>query len=139
MISTKGRYAVRALLDIAMSSDQGTEAISSAVIAQRQNISKMYLEQLFARLRTAGLVKSVRGPKGGFALARPPETISVKAIVEAMEGPFIIAECTVRDGMCLREDRCAARSVWKTVKTAVDDILSGISLKQLADSEIGGE
>ncbi len=137
LISTKGRYAVRALLEIALSSEQGTKPVSSSSIAQRQNISKLYLEQLFVRLKSGGLVRSVRGPGGGFALAKAPSDISIQNIIHLMEGRTMVAECLDDESLCERSKLCATRKIWKKVKTAVDDVLSGISLAELVKIETG--
>ena len=95
-LSTKGRYGLRAIVDLASNSQDGAVCISS--IAQRQNLSESYLEQLMSLLRKAGIIESVRGAGGGYRLARPPEQISVGEILRALEGNLNLVECSALMG-----------------------------------------
>ncbi|MDD4986750.1 MAG: Rrf2 family transcriptional regulator [Dehalococcoidales bacterium] len=132
-LSTKGRYAVRAMLDLAAQSGDGPTLIKD--ISARQQISCLYLEQLFTRLKTAGLVRSVRGPRGGFVLARPPREIRFIDIVRVMEGSMAPVECVDNAMLCSRADYCVTRRVWAEVKKAVDGVLSGITLEDLVERQ----
>ncbi len=128
-LSTKGRYAVRAMLDLAL--QPGEAPILIKDISQRQEISELYLEQLFTRLKAAGLLRSIRGPKGGFLLSRHPSQIRVIDIVEAMEGTTALVECVDDADFCSRADLCVARQLWTEVKKAVDRVLESFTLQDL--------
>jgi Rrf2 family protein len=128
-LSTKGRYALRAMLDLALQSREAPTLIKD--ISRRQEISELYLEQLFTRLKAAGLLRSVRGPKGGFLLSRHPSQIRVIDIVEAMEGTTALVECVDDADFCSRADQCVARQLWSEVKGAVDRVLESLTLEDL--------
>jgi Rrf2 family cysteine metabolism transcriptional repressor len=128
-LSTKGRYAVRAMLDLAL--QPGEAPILIRDISQRQEISELYLEQLFTRLKAAGLLRSIRGPKGGFLLSRHPSQIRVIDIVEAMEGTTALVECVDDADFCSRAGLCVARQLWTEVKEAVDRVLESLTLQDL--------
>jgi Rrf2 family cysteine metabolism transcriptional repressor len=128
-LSTKGRYAVRAMLDLAL--QPGEAPILIKDISQRQEISVLYLEQLFTRLKAAGLLRSIRGPKGGFLLSRHPSQIRVIDIVEAMEGTTALVECVDDADFCSRAGLCVARQLWTEVKEAVDRVLESLTLQDL--------
>ena len=132
-LSTKGRYAVRAMLDLAVQSGDSPTLIKD--ISARQQISCLYLEQLFTRLKTAGLVRSVRGPRGGFMLARPPREIRFIDIVQVMEGSMAPVECVDNAMLCSRAGSCVTRRVWAEVKEAVDGVLSDITLEDLVERQ----
>ena len=118
-LSTKGRYGLRALIDLAVYS--GDETVSIASIASRQNISESYLEQLIAKLRKAGLVTSVRGAGGGYKLAKPAEEISV-------ECPGLKEEST-----CDSSDFCVTKYVWQKINDSINQTVDGISLSRLVE------
>lgn len=134
-ITTKGRYAVRALLDLALFYDRGPVNLQN--ICQRQSISPDYLEQILRRLRTAGLVRSVRGPKGGFMLAKPPEDITIWQIVSLLSEPLDPAPC-VKSGSkakaCDRITHCAAHILWDDLHKQIAGFLSKRTLRDLCDS-----
>ena len=132
-LSTRGRYAVRAMLDLALQSGDGPTLIKD--ISERQQISCLYLEQLFTRLKAAGLVRSVRGPRGGFMLARPPREIRFSDIVKAMEGSTAPVECVDNAMLCSRADFCVTRRVWSEVKEAMDRVLTATTLEDLAERQ----
>jgi Rrf2 family cysteine metabolism transcriptional repressor len=134
-ISTKGRYAVRAMLDLALQSSDGPTLIKD--ISKRQEISDLYLEQLFNRLKTAGLLRSVRGPKGGFMLTRPPVEIRLIDIFEAMEGPIAPVDCVDNATLCTRADSCVTRDVWAEMKKAMVRVLESTTLQDLVKRENG--
>jgi Rrf2 family protein len=111
----------------------GTGPVSLRAIAERQEISEHYLEQLIAGLRKAGLVSSVRGAQGGYILARDPADIKVGDIVRVLEGPIAPVEC-VNDNEtehCLRSEFCITRGVWEKVKDSIEDVLDSISLADM--------
>ncbi|MEN6461338.1 MAG: Rrf2 family transcriptional regulator [Syntrophomonas sp.] len=132
-LSTKGRYGLRAMLDLALSQEQGP--ITTRSIAERQNISERYLEQLLIPLKTAGLVKSIRGSQGGYILGRNPEKITVGDIIRILEGPIAPVECVneVNPEECNRADYCVTRVIWSEVRDAIAGVLDSYSLADLAE------
>jgi len=134
-ITTKGRYAVRALLDLALFYDRGPVNLQN--ICQRQNISADYLEQILRRLRNAGLVRSVRGPKGGFMLAKPPEAITIWEVVSLLSEPLEPAPCVRPAGRakaCERLSHCAAHVLWDDLQKNIADFLTKRTLRDLCES-----
>jgi len=127
-LTTKGRYAVTAMLDLALHFEQG--AVTLAQIANRQGISLSYLEQLFARLRRQGLVESTRGPGGGYTLARGPEAISVAQIVHAINEQIDATRCG-GERNCAGDDRCLTHYLWEDLSERIEEFLGGISLADL--------
>jgi Rrf2 family iron-sulfur cluster assembly transcriptional regulator len=130
-LTTKGRYAVTAMLDLALHYDQG--AVTLADIAKRQGISLSYLEQLFAKLRRNGLVDSVRGPGGGYNLASDPAEISVADIVIAINENIDARRCAGKAN-CDGDDRCLTHELWESLSDRISDFLSGISLADLVSN-----
>jgi Rrf2 family cysteine metabolism transcriptional repressor len=131
-ISTKGRYAVRAMLDLALQATDGPILIKE--ISKRQGISKLYLEQLFNRLKTAGLLRSIRGPKGGFLLTKSPVEIRLIDILQAMEGSIAPADCVDDATICTRADSCVTRDVWAEMKKVMVRVLESTTLQDLIDA-----
>lgn len=127
-LTTKGRYAVTAMLDLAIHYNQG--AVTLAQIASRQGISLSYLEQLFARLRRQGLVESTRGPGGGYTLATTPDKISVAQIIVAINETIDATRCG-GDRNCSGEDRCLTHFLWEDLSDRIHDFLTGITLADL--------
>lgn len=127
-LTTKGRFAVTAMLDLALASAGGPVALAG--IAERQKISLSYLEQLFAKLRRAGLVESVRGPGGGYSLARQASDTSVAAIILAVEEQMDSRQCEGRDP-CQGGKRCMTHDLWESLNDNVLNFLSGVNLAQL--------
>jgi len=130
-LTTKGRYAVTAMLDLALHFDQG--AVTLADIAKRQGISLSYLEQLFAKLRRNGLVDSVRGPGGGYNLANDPSEISVADIVLAINENIDARRCGGKAN-CDGDERCLTHELWESLSIRISDFLSGISLADLVSN-----
>lgn len=128
-ISTKGRYGLRTLVDIALHQDKGAVTLND--IARRQDISVKYLWQVINPLKTAGLLSVMRGAKGGYLLAKRPEDISMLEVVSTLEGPMSIVDCLTKDDVCDRLDSCVARSVWLEVNQSVEKALKGISLAEV--------
>ncbi|WP_416139559.1 Fe-S cluster assembly transcriptional regulator IscR [Halomonas sp. HK25] len=128
-LTTKGRYAVTAMLDLAMHAQSGP--ICLADISKRQEISLSYLEQLFARLRRAELVASVRGPGGGYLLAQAPDTISVARVIDAVDESVDATRCGGLSD-CQQGDTCLTHHLWCELSEQIHGFLEGITLGQLA-------
>lgn len=133
-ISTRGRYALRAMVDLALHTDEGL--VSRRDIATRQGISADYVAQLFRRLRAAGLVEGVKGPGGGYRLVRDATTICVGDVVRAAEGSIGVTDCVASgdDPACRLVEECVTRAVWQQVSQAVERVLDGITLAKLCDA-----
>lgn len=129
-LSTKGRYGVKAMVDLAI--NYGDSPVSIKSIAERQNISEYYLEQLFASLRKAGLINSIRGASGGYVLNRKPSEITVHEIMEILEGPIEISNCIV-DDCCDNMEGCPTRLLWIKLKESIEDVTSSITLQDMVD------
>lgn len=127
-LTTKGRYAVTAMLDLALRYDKG--AVTLADIAKRQGISLSYLEQLFAKLRRSGLVDSVRGPGGGYNLAMEPNKISVAEIIVAINENIDATRCGGEKN-CHGDETCLTHQLWEDLSTRIHEFLSGITLGDL--------
>lgn len=130
-LSTKGRYRLRALIDLALYSENETVSIQS--IARRQNISDSYLEQLMRKLRSAGLIVSVRGAQGGYKLARPANEISVGDVLRALEGSLEAVTCGGEDNSCQGADLCVTKFVWERINSSIRDTVDSIKLSQLVE------
>ncbi len=129
-ISTKGRYGLRMMLDLAHNYQNGL--VSLKEIAQRQEISEKYLEQIIILLHKSGLIKSMRGSQGGYTLAKSPDEITVGAVLRALEGSLIPVDCVLDDVSCPRADGCATRRLWSKIADAVGDIVDHTTLAELA-------
>jgi len=127
-LTTKGRYAVTAMLDLAIHREQGP--ISLADVSQRQSISLSYLEQLFARLRKGMLVKSVRGPGGGYELDETPEYIKISHIIDAVNESVDTTKCQGA-GNCQGGETCLTHHLWEDLSEQIHDFLQGVSLADL--------
>jgi len=134
-ISTKGRYGLRAMLDLARHSHGRPVTLSA--IAARQQISEGYLEQLMSPLKKAGLVKSIRGAQGGYTLARPPREIVTGDIFRALEGPLALTACISEadDKACHMQESCGSRFIWEEIQKAVSGVLAAYTLADLLDKE----
>ena len=131
-LSTKGRYGLRAMVDIAGNGGEGADTISS--IAPRQTLSESYLEQLMSLLRKAGIIESVRGAGGGYRLARPPQSISVGEVLRALEGDLNPVECSALLGAgepCAAEDTCVTKYVWQRISQSINETVDQIFLSDL--------
>lgn len=131
-LTTKGRYAVTAMLDLALHYDQG--AVTLADIARRQGISLSYLEQLFARLRRHGLVDSTRGPGGGYNLAKDPEQISIAQIIVVINENIDATRCG-GERNCDDDETCLTHSLWEKLSERIYEFLDGITLADLVARE----
>jgi Rrf2 family iron-sulfur cluster assembly transcriptional regulator len=133
-ISTKGKYAVRAMLDIAQNSNGGP--VTLAAISKREGISLLFLEQIFQPLRKGSIVNSIRGPHGGYVLAREATEITIGEIVRLIEPPLYTSSCFSNDGSvdnCRISDSCIGGAVWKQLTEHVDNFLDSITLADLAN------
>ncbi|MFZ5448903.1 MAG: RrF2 family transcriptional regulator [Thermodesulfobacteriota bacterium] len=130
-LSTRSRYGTRLMLDMAQHYNQGP--IQLGDIAKRQEISVKYLEQIIIPLKKAHFIETVRGPKGGHLLARPPEEITVAEIVALLEDSAGLTECTERAEVCRRSDTCPTRLIWKEASQAMFNTLKSISLADLVE------
>jgi Rrf2 family protein len=130
-LSTKSRYGTRLMVDMAEHYNQGP--IQLGDIAKRQNISVKYLEQIIITLKKANYIDSIRGPKGGHLLTRPPEEITVAEIVALLEESASLTDCSENAGVCERADFCPTRLVWKEASEAMFDKLQSITLADLAN------
>ena len=128
-LSTRTRYGMRAIIELAQ--HEGKRPLQLKAIAERQDISIKYLEQLMSMLRSSGLLRSIRGAKGGYMLARAPEQIKLSEIFRCLEGPVTTAECTENTDYCERSADCVAREVWLEVEAAIQKILTSITLADL--------
>jgi Rrf2 family iron-sulfur cluster assembly transcriptional regulator len=134
-LSTKGRYAVMAMADLAKRG--GDHAVTLSDIAERQDISLPYLEQLFARLRRGGLVKSVRGPGGGYRLARPADSTFVADIVTAVDEPLEAVRCGSLPGGCMPGgERCLTHDLWDDLGRHIHDYLSSVTLEDVVSGRL---
>lgn len=132
-LTTKGRFAVTAMLDLAMRHEQAP--LTLAGIGVRQSISLSYLEQLFGKLRRHGLVQSVRGPGGGYRLARPAEKVSVADIILAVDEPLDATQCRGR-GNCHEDKPCITHGLWATLNDKLYDYLNSVTLQDLVDGQL---
>ncbi len=133
-ISTRGRYALRLMLDLAMNSGEGFVTIKS--IAARQEISDKYLEQIISVLNRSGFVRSNRGAQGGYKLARPAEEYTVGMILRLIEGNLVPVACMESEpNECPRCQKCATLDVWKQVDEAINGVVDHITLADLSESQ----
>lgn len=127
-LTTKGRYAVTSMLDLAINSDHGP--VPLADISRRQSISISYLEQIFSRLRKNGLVDSARGPGGGYRLSRTPELISIANVIDAVDEKVDTTRCGGKEN-CDGEEKCLTHELWADLSAAIYQFLDGISIATL--------
>ncbi len=132
-LSTKARYALRAMVEIA--SHEGRGPVQLREIAKAQDLSPKYLEQLTISLRNAGLIRSERGPNGGYWLAMPAQQITALDVVRAAEGPLTLMECITQEDVCERSAGCAARNLWSKVSAAITDTLAEVTLADLREEQ----
>jgi Rrf2 family iron-sulfur cluster assembly transcriptional regulator len=132
-LTTKGRFAVTAMIDLALRSGDGP--VTLAGISERQKISLSYLEQLFGKLRRYSLVDSVRGPGGGYCLARPFDSISVADIVRAVDEPMDATQCGGKEN-CKDEERCMTHDLWTTLNFKMYEYLTSVTLADLVSQQL---
>jgi len=132
-LTTKGRFAVTAMLDLALRHQQGP--VTLAGIGARQSISLSYLEQLFGKLRRHALVESVRGPGGGYCLARPTEKVSVADIILAVDEPLDATQCGGMEN-CQEDKRCMTHNLWATLNDKLYEYLNSVTLQDLVNEQL---
>ena len=133
-LTTKGRFAVTAMLDLAMRQNRGP--VTLAAISERQHISLSYLEQLFGKLRRAKLVSSVRGPGGGYNLAQAAQGITIAEIVRAVDEPLDATQCGGKEN-CHEEKRCMTHDLWATLNEKMHEYLTSVTLADLVAHQSG--
>ena len=133
-ISTKGRYGLRVMTDLAVNG--GENCVSLKDIAEREHLSEKYLEQIVNQLSKAGLVKSLRGAKGGYKLTRSPEEITVEDILKATEGSLAPVACAEDNGKCTNYCDCVTSFIWTEIYKATIGVVSRITLKDLAERSL---
>ncbi|WP_295159135.1 Rrf2 family transcriptional regulator [Selenomonas sp. AE3005] len=141
-ISTKGRYSVTALYELALHYGEGPVSLKS--VAQGQGLSENYLEQLMVPLRRAGIVKSIRGAQGGYMLAKSPAEITIGSIITTVEGPIAVVDCLLAEAgaaeqMCDRACACVTRGIWEKVCDSISEVLESITLQTLLNNDDGKE
>lgn len=134
-LSTKGRYGVRMLLDLALHQGEGQRTLKE--VSEAQNISQKYMSRLLPKLVRAGFVKSARGVDGGYQLCKDPAEITFLQIVEIMEGPICLTPC-VKDTNCPRFDLCPATDIWKRISNSMREVLANVTLQDVIDSAKAG-
>ena len=133
-LTTKGRFAVTAMVDLSMRQTRGP--VTLAAISERQHISLSYLEQLFGKLRRARLVNSVRGPGGGYCLAKPTAGITVADIISAVDEPMDATQCAGKEN-CDDDRRCITHDLWATLNQKMNDYLTSVSLADVVSHQQG--
>ena len=130
-LSTKGRYGLQAMVDLGVYSKEKQVSLKS--IAERLSMSENYLEQLMALLKKNKLVVSTRGAQGGYALAKPPEEITIGEILRALEGSLAPTDCSCKGNTihCALDGKCVTKSVWEKIRDSIDKVVDGITLDQL--------
>jgi len=132
-LSTKGRYGMRALLDLALHQGEGLVLLKD--IARRQEVSLPYLEHLIAPLIAAGLVKSTRGARGGVLLLKPPSEVKLSEVVELLEGSIAPVDCVNDPKVCHRSASCVTRDIWVEMKEAMSEVLDSTTLQDLVERQ----
>ena len=128
-LSTKGRYGVRLMIELAL--HEGNELVTLREISKQQEISHKYLWRLITPLLKAGLIRSERGAQSGYMLAKPASKITLRDIVVEVEGPLSIVECVRNPSICHRNTLCVARDVWADVSAKIEDVLESITLQDV--------
>jgi Rrf2 family cysteine metabolism transcriptional repressor len=134
-LSTKGRYGLRALLDLALHQGEGLVLLKD--IARRQEFSLSYLEHLIAPLVAAGVVRSTRGARGGVSLLKPPSEIKLSEIVQLLEGSITPVDCVNNPALCHRSTFCVTRDIWVEIKEAMSQVLDSTTLQDLVERQEG--
>ena len=132
-ISTRGRCGTRMMLDLAAHHDQGPTPLRE--IAKRQDLSVKYLEQLIIPLKAAGYIRSVRGARGGYTLAKKPDKINVGQIIKVLEGGLSLVDCVEDPKLCEREKNCPTRDIWLRMSERLMEELSSLTLSDVLDSK----
>lgn len=128
-LSTKGRYGLKAMFELSINQKDGPVPLK--LIARNQNISDQYLEQIFAKLRKANLVQSVRGAQGGYLLAKGANNITVGDILTVLEGPISLSDCVLDEDVCENSSICVTKVVWEKIKKGIDEVVDSITLQDM--------
>ena len=136
-LSSRTRYGMRAILELAL--EYGKAPLQIKTIAEREDISNKYLEQLIAMLKASGLVRSIRGPRGGYTLAKPPADIQLKDVFQTLEGPMVPAECLEHPEYCPRCTDCATREIWQELQNAIFGVLESVTLADLVERSLASQ
>jgi Rrf2 family transcriptional regulator, cysteine metabolism repressor len=131
-LSTRTRYAMRAALELA--DKYGKGPLQTRVIADHQDISVKYLEQLMATLKAAGIIRSQRGAKGGYILSKSPDKIKLSDVFDVFEGPVITVECVANENYCAKAAECVARQIWSEMQKAIKNVLQSMTLQDALDN-----
>ena len=132
-ISTRMRYGLRAMIDLGLNLEEGPVMVK--MIAKHQQISRKYLDNLLVGLKSAGLVRSLRGAHGGYVLARPMHKITVEDIVTALEGPMVFVDCVKEPACCKRGDACVAQEFWARLSEQVVGLMRKTTLAELVERQ----
>jgi Rrf2 family protein len=130
-LSTKTRYGIRAVVELA--ENYGRDPLQLKIISKDQGISIKYLEQIMAILKSAGIVTSSRGAKGGYLLAKPPNKIKLSDCFNCLEGPVVTVECVEDENYCSKTRNCIARGVWAEIEKAIFSVLDSITLQDMVE------
>jgi len=128
ILSTKGRYGLKAVFELSL--NYGLGPVSLKKISEKYEISENYLEQLFAKLRKAGIIETIRGAQGGYMLAKEPKEITVGLILRTLEGEITTSECVSKE-VCSRESVCATRSIFEKIEKSISDVIDNITLADM--------
>lgn len=128
ILSTKGRYGLKAIFELALNYGQGP--VSLKKISNKYEISESYLEQLLAKLKKKGFINTIRGAQGGYLLSKPPEQITVGMILRALEGQISTSECLSGES-CSRENICATRIIWEKIEKSINEVIDNTTLKDM--------
>lgn len=128
ILSTKGRYGLKAIFELGL--NYGLGPVSLKKISEKYDISESYLEQLFAKLRKSGYIDTVRGPQGGYLLAKDPKEITVGMILRTLEGDITTSECINKE-ICSRESICATRSIFEKIENSINNVIDNITLEDM--------
>ncbi|WP_028829658.1 RrF2 family transcriptional regulator [Proteocatella sphenisci] len=136
-LSTKGRYGLKAMHQLAMLADENSP-MPVKFVAEKIGVSELYLEQIFSVLKKHGLIKSVRGAQGGYFLAKHPDEITVGNVLRSLEGSFAPSNCVLEDSdsACLNAEDCVTKVVWEKMKTSIDQCVDSITLQDMLDKNI---
>ncbi len=130
-LSTRTRYGIRAVVELA--SNYGLAPVQLKIISKDQDISIKYLEQIMSLLKSAGIVCSSRGAKGGYFLAKPPNQIKLSECFNCLEGPIVTVECVENQNYCTKTNNCVTREVWTDIEKAIVEVLESITLQDMVD------
>ena len=130
-LSTRGRYGIHAMYDLALHANSGPQSIKA--ISERQGVPEAYLEQLFAVLKRENLVVSTRGAQGGYTLSRPPEAITVGDVLRALEGGLNLVDCLDGEDACGKACACPSRVMWQKVRDGLNAVVDGITLEDMLE------